>query len=382
MNFDPSGFFSRDTIGPILISTCVSFMWFGVVTREASAYYSNFPTDRWAFKAIGGFCLLLATVDTAASGIWCCRYLVSYVLCSISERWSASVLFHSDRKQVTGSGNPLIVSRAYFEVVTGLVCLGLAGTTVSNFYAWRIYKISTSNGRLSGVGIIIPVWLLVCSCTQLGTSVLVVILFLQHPVWEELTIRLFPGAWVWLFSSIAGDLTITSTMFYHLHIKAKGIKTSQTIFQKIIYRSVQANACALVCQVYSVATFKLPQAGFWWGLGIFSLTKVLNLSLFSSFNARRPPPAIIRNDSNKPWAHSVRGQEHRTGDLDSTPGMEGTHWSTRPLALPSATEAKLSCITVKSETRVLAQLDPQGLGESPFSPTSSRGASVKFEVPH
>lgn len=73
-------------------------------------------------------------------------------------------------------------------------------------------------------------------------SVYMAVLVLKYREWEEILIRFFPGAWIWLSSAVAGDFAITSAMFYYLHVMAKGTKSCENIFQKILYRSIQANA--------------------------------------------------------------------------------------------------------------------------------------------
>lgn len=74
MSFNPAGLFSDAIIGPILISAFCSFLCYGVVIRQATTYYGRSTlVDRRAYKAIGGLCILLCSIETIVDGMWCYR---------------------------------------------------------------------------------------------------------------------------------------------------------------------------------------------------------------------------------------------------------------------------------------------------------------------
>lgn len=251
-------FFQTEVTGALLISGLIAYASFGVVAFQTVSYFSRFQEDRAAFKGLVGGCLALCSLDTALNGAWCWNWLVR------------------------NYGDPSSVAFAPLEFPSAAILVGVTTTTVQLFYAWRLSKIaSTKLQRL-----LIPVLVGALSVTQLCATSVVVSIMARHPDFAYLEVHLFPIIWLWLIPSCVADLLITTSMFYFLHVKARGINSSQGVFIKIIHRSIQANALSLATELMMVITFKVKAAGFWWLCGVFTIAKSLTFSMVASLNSR------------------------------------------------------------------------------------------------
>lgn len=169
---------------------------------------------------------------------------------------------------------------------------------VQCFYAWRIHKVYND-------GVVIPCLVIICTVTQFATTVYAMPIIINHPSLVYLATALFSvAAWIWLAACVLGDLIITSTMFYFLHMKARRNPNARNKLRTFGKHCLQANMLALLTQVYVVATFTLAQTGFWFILGTFSICKILTFCMFSSFKAHRGT-AVVDSQSYPRGAYSL-----------------------------------------------------------------------------
>lgn len=251
-------FFQEEVTGALLISGLISYAAFGVVLFQSISYFSRFQKDRVAFKILVGFCLGICAIDTALSGSWCYKWLVSHY------------------------GDPSSTLIVPFEFAVSTFLMGTVTLVVQSFYSWRLWKIAS--GKLERI--IIPAIIMSFSFTQWAATLYVFPVIIRHPSYDYLAVHLFPAAWIWLVGSCLGDLVITTSMFYFLHIKARGVKVSENIFIRIVKRSLQANALSLATELLIAISFKLKAASLWWVLGLFIAGKVYTFSMVASLNAR------------------------------------------------------------------------------------------------
>jgi hypothetical protein len=59
--------FVPDTWGANLVGTMLSCTSYGVLLAVAWTYFSRFPNDRWAYRILAVFMLLIGTADTVIS---------------------------------------------------------------------------------------------------------------------------------------------------------------------------------------------------------------------------------------------------------------------------------------------------------------------------
>lgn len=245
-------------IGALLICSLLSFASFGVVAHQGVFYFTRFQSDRLGFKLVAIVCMMICCLDTCFDASWSWKWLVVHY------------------------GDLEAIGAVPFELPATVTLMSLTTLVVHGFYSFRIYMIS---GRASWT----PLVILLCSVAQFSSVLFIAPYMVQHPTFEKVSGGVFPAAWVWLGGSVAADFLTTSAMVHYLHVKPKGgvNATSQGIFYRILLRAVNANALALISQIVVIALFKMPKAGFWWLITIFTICKVLTFSLFMSLNARR-----------------------------------------------------------------------------------------------
>jgi len=69
MSLLPANFMSA-TWGANFVGTLLSCVSYGVLVAVAWTYFSRFMHDRWAFKALAVFMLVIGTADTAISKLY------------------------------------------------------------------------------------------------------------------------------------------------------------------------------------------------------------------------------------------------------------------------------------------------------------------------
>ncbi|KAI5480045.1 hypothetical protein MNV49_002010 [Pseudohyphozyma bogoriensis] len=184
------------SLGAVEISAFLSFATMGFVSAKAYEYYVNYPHDRLAFKLSVAFCTLLSVLDTAFVGE--ALNFEDVVICSLD------------------------------------LCSGFSTLNTQCFFAWRLRKIS---GDYILPGIITALSVLQCDLDGV-----------------------FPIGYIWLGGSILGDLLITAGMGYHLLFKTRksSLANSRMTFKKIVFRTLECNVLALVCQTGDLILFKTP----------------------------------------------------------------------------------------------------------------------------
>jgi len=139
---------------------------------------------------------------------------------------------------------------------------------------------------------LIPVIIVVCSCTQFVATLYLVGLSLRYPTIAVLAVIDYPVDWVWLAPSITADFVITVSIYYYLHVNREARKVrnvelpSENIFLEIMRRSIQANILSLMLELQITLGYQIPGAGLWWVLGIATISKAMFFCLLASLNAR------------------------------------------------------------------------------------------------
>ncbi|KAF8920119.1 hypothetical protein CPB85DRAFT_1428942 [Mucidula mucida] len=243
-------------LGGVVVSTFFSFLSMGVICACAFQYFANFPNDKWVFKALVSACMIMSTIDTISTGLWCYN-------------WS-----------VTNYGNPAAMAITHWGFAAEAALL----LFVQCFYAWRIWMVSMKKH-----------WWLSAIIVTLSTMAWCVVVWMTyiistHKMVADLHLVL-PVVYIWLGGSVAADVMITCCMAYYLDLRFRNNMNQRHMpsggrFKRIIVRTVECNAISLVAQTVTVALFNRPNVGFYFVLTDMTLAKIYTFSLLVSLNGR------------------------------------------------------------------------------------------------
>lgn len=189
---------------------------------------------------------------------------------------------------VTHYGDFDELSLVPIETTIIVICLSLTTAMVQGFYAWRIWLLSKRQ-------LILPSIIILCTLVQFGSVIYVGWYMHAHKTWAAMLTGVYPLAWFWLGGSLLGDMTVTFSMIWYLWIKTRNSPAASrgTIFQQILFQTIQSNVINLVAETILMALFHTASLGLWCFVPGLSLTKTTTFSLLASLNARESSTANI-----------------------------------------------------------------------------------------
>ncbi|KAF9024914.1 hypothetical protein BDZ89DRAFT_1114429 [Hymenopellis radicata] len=270
-------------LGGIVVSTFFSFLTMGVICTCAFQYFSNFPNDKWVFKVLVSLCMIMSTIDTISTGLWCYD-------------WG-----------VTNYGNPAAMAVTHWAFAAEASLLGTCSLFVQWFYAWRIWMVSMKKH-----------WWLSAIIVALSTMAWCVVIWMVHIISTHKMVAdlhlVLPVVYIWLGGSCGGryDYMLHGVLLGSTIPKQDGSK-APAIWRAIIVRTVECNALSLVAQTITVALFNRPNVGFYFGrvLTDMTLSKIYTFSLLVSLNGRH-----IDGRENSGVESSKGAPENHTREVD------------------------------------------------------------------
>ncbi|THV00192.1 hypothetical protein K435DRAFT_964136 [Dendrothele bispora CBS 962.96] len=259
------------TIGAIVVSTFFSFLTMGIIVTVACQYYFTYPKDPLVFKGLVTSVLALSIMDTVADGYWCYDWTVHHYM------------------------DPTILAIIPVSLIVEFFCIGASTLIVQMFFAWRVWNVSHKRNWM------IPAFI----CTMSLLSLCIILYGMS--IWANDRAmahvgNVLPAGYAWLAGSVVADISISASMIYYLSLKFKAqhiIPASQSIFNRIITRTIQANLLSLVSQVTTFILFK-ANVGFYFVFNDFMITKTYAFSLIMSLNMRSSGSKSTGSSSNAP----------------------------------------------------------------------------------
>ncbi|KAJ7278405.1 hypothetical protein C8J57DRAFT_1306856 [Mycena rebaudengoi] len=157
------------------------------------------------------------------------------------------------------------------------ICVILVAFPCQLFFTWRIRTFTRSN-ILAGF---------ICSLTLLclGVGTWAVFHLISAGAWSKVP-SAHKAAEVWLFATAATDLIIAVCLAMALKTKKTGIKSTDSVVDRIIRMTVQTGVLTALCSILDVVSFLTihdATFNFMWNI---ALSKLYSNCLMSALNAR------------------------------------------------------------------------------------------------
>ncbi|TFK98709.1 hypothetical protein BDV98DRAFT_202807 [Pterulicium gracile] len=232
-NFDRHG-----SLGSLLIGVLISALLLGVVTVQTYYYYTRFPDDHVATKALVAFIIACEY----AQAITTCHTLYELV--------------------VTNYGNPAALHQPPLSLSISILFSGFIGPMTQAFFANRI--------RLISHQLIVPVICWVLSFLRFVGSVLAASQAVQMS-----NIEVYQREWKWLLTTIlavgaAVDIIIACTLSYFLmRQRAVAYKSTTKVIDKLIAWSIETGLITSVAGLAMLICFLRIDNFVWLGFFMF-----------------------------------------------------------------------------------------------------------------
>ncbi|KAE9392915.1 hypothetical protein BT96DRAFT_999956 [Gymnopus androsaceus JB14] len=268
------------SLGGVVVSNYLSYLTMGIVLCATWSYFSQFPDDRWRFKALVILCVSMCIGDTIATGRRPrSRNLGSPDICALTGMWTYDWA-------VENYANPAALTFTHWAIPAEGFLFGSCGLTGQLFYAWRVWMMSMrKNWILPGVIACLSIssWCLICWIVYTSAT---------HKLISDLTL-FQTEVYIWWGGSVGADVLITSSMIYYLDLRFRLERHSMQLdhrlserFRRLIVRTVECNLLTLLAQAIGVGLFGHRSVGLYYFITDMTLTKVSTFSLLVSLNCR------------------------------------------------------------------------------------------------
>lgn len=283
--------------GAMLVGNIISSALYGHVTMQILIYLSTFyHQDHWSMVATVFILWFLETAHMYCVGNYLYYNLVSHYCSPISKFTKV-------------------------EMVTPVV-EALITFMVHCFYARRIWILSIKNWQLTGIISILAI-------AHFGFELSFMGLLYKFPRYDQLhNLRL---SFTTALALTAGlDILIAGAIVYLLNRQRTGIKSTETLLNKIVARVVSSGALTSIIDVVILICFYAMPNNLWF-LGIYVfISDLYAISLLTSLNAR----ASLRNTPTNVH-HVVDLQNHSLIDMRSPAAVRFTTGSVTRNYVPS-----------------------------------------------
>ncbi|KAE9411455.1 hypothetical protein BT96DRAFT_13280 [Gymnopus androsaceus JB14] len=248
-------------LGGVVVGNYLSYLTMGIVLSSAWTYFTNFPADRWWFKALVILCVSMCIGDTIGTGIW-------------SYDWA-----------VANYGNPAALTFTHWGLSAESFFFGSCGLAVQLFYAWRVWIISMRKNWILPVVIgclSILSWCLICWMIHIPGT---------HKSISDFALAR-PAAYIWFGGSVGADVLITSSMIYYLDLRFRmkpefpsGVSANWFFhrrLRKLIVQTVECNFLSLFAQAFILGFVSYSKFGFYYVAMGMMLAKISTFSLLVS----------------------------------------------------------------------------------------------------
>ncbi|KAI0045136.1 hypothetical protein FA95DRAFT_166694 [Auriscalpium vulgare] len=263
------------TLGGLYIGIVVGSALWGVTALQTWSYHREFPEDAWHLKLLIAVVFVLDTLHQIFISHTGYLYLVS------------------------SQSNPRVVEHIQWSFLVEVLAAGLVAVLVQGFFVSRIY-------RLSKKGIVLTLGLTVLVLGQFATC----ILFCAHSFnMKPLILKNL------LFAinamTVAADLAIACALCCLFHKSRTGVKTSDTIINRLIIFTVTTGLLTSLDAIGSLAAVAASPNTLIYMPFCFALCRLYVNSLLATLHAR----TRFRRDTAIASSLSM-------GDFVARPGVE------------------------------------------------------------
>ncbi|GAA5857980.1 hypothetical protein JCM8547_006647 [Rhodosporidiobolus lusitaniae] len=316
------------TVGPVLVSTCLSCWSCGIVLSLAGRYVGKFSRDRTWIRIAVAIGTLWAMLDTAINCSWAYKWSVTYFM------------------------NPADLALMPWELTAYCVVMSSGVLGVQLFYLYRLYAVSGGNYILVGI-------LAVMSLACYGIGVYMCAYCWQHPDSIGAFADIADVSWGWFSGVLFIDLVITGSMSWYLIFKpkrqTKGAVQASSPIKMVVMKAVQTNALSAICQLCIVGLYaRYPTALYYTYFGLIE-TKVYIGSFIATLNAR---------------------SAHAEGAFDTT----ASAGDGRTKGFGAASRPNPVQVDVRQEIAIDADEDVDSLDNKPFPTKGGMAATTPYRV--
>ncbi|EIW62381.1 uncharacterized protein TRAVEDRAFT_70473 [Trametes versicolor FP-101664 SS1] len=245
----------RPTAGAGLIGVYISVAMYGWTLFQMAHYYQrSWRTDTLWLKVYVFY-------------IWAVETLHTYLICAYI--W---------RSAIAEFGNPLAwaVTTRVDDIVTGIT--GLIMLSIHLFYIRRLWILSEKNILLVGIVTLL-------AFAHFALEIAVVVLTIEFPSFDQFhkTTPFYTGS---LAIAAADDIIIAASLCYFLYTRRTGIRSTDTLVNRIITYSIMTGAVTSVVDIAILICFVAMPDNLVY-LALFDFLPILYVtSLLAMLNAR------------------------------------------------------------------------------------------------
>ncbi|KAM0791724.1 hypothetical protein ACM66B_003993 [Microbotryomycetes sp. NB124-2] len=252
----------RDTVGALIVAIFICASLTSCLCGEAMSYSSSTVL----FKGLVAFLCLMVTGEVAMYCSWVYLYAVDYF------------------------ARPEMLAFVPWQMTATPSYAGAIAAIVHGFFAWRVWKVSSTSDR-GWRPFVIPGLIIVAASIAFGSVMYLAKLGQNFNTMDQLE-GYYPLAYIWFITAAVADLLITATLWYYLTYKAPNLlESTRNMFQRIVLRAAQTNALSLMCQVAIPALMVYgEQTGLYFAVPAFLMGPVYFFSLLVTLNTRNERP--------------------------------------------------------------------------------------------
>ncbi|KAF5327782.1 hypothetical protein D9619_004755 [Psilocybe cf. subviscida] len=242
------------TLGPFLLGGCFNFMLYGVCVVQTFLYFQTYSRDPPRIRLLVVYLFVMETINSG---------------CTIGLLYEPLVLHYGD--QVSFEKRPVML------IADALVTV-LISTPAQIFVAWRLKIVSRSS--------FIPIIIILLAIVSLVGGIKItasVIMTQDYGHFSSFT----PTVIVWLASSAAADLLITSGLTWSLRTRNfVGMKETEDKVTRIMRLTIQTGFITMAFAIIDLAVYVARPNTTLNFIFDFALSKLYTNSLLSTLNAR------------------------------------------------------------------------------------------------
>ncbi|KAJ7348455.1 hypothetical protein DFH08DRAFT_866007 [Mycena albidolilacea] len=291
-----------NTMGALYLGVVGSAILYGISLLQTVLYFTRYRRDPVYLKALVFVTLILETLHMILI-----MHAVYYYL--ITNYYKTSEL------QVV-----------VWSVAIEAVPTGLTAALVQSFYAFRVYRISAKDVRLTGV-----ILLLVGATSACGTA-WVILALSKYPSYDRLR-TISPLAISINALSTSADVVITATLCYMLHKSRAQSLADESFLSRLILFTINTGLMTSLCAVAALISIVFSPNTLIYASFYFCVGRLYTNALLASLNARSVIRGHIRDvDSN------FHNHNNGNSNNNSYPTIGRSGVLTAPVDIVAATE--------------------------------------------
>ncbi|KAM0786935.1 hypothetical protein ACM66B_002356 [Microbotryomycetes sp. NB124-2] len=253
----PPGLDIASLVGPFALEAIVCAMLLGITLVQAKTYFERCGSDP-------------TVLVVAVALLWALH--VFHNVCLSHTAWAFTV---------TSFGDYAALAYPPWSFCIGAALTGISSFVVQSWYARQVYVLGQRK-------VLVPGCILVLSLVSLLFSIISTVKGYSYGDFRKFD-DFFYGVFIWLLSSAAADILLTSALVYHLrqHKKETAFQDTKSLLNRVISNTIENNLLTCVVACVDAVMFGLyRQLGNWHVILNGMLFGLYYISFLTSLNAK------------------------------------------------------------------------------------------------